>query len=62
MTFPIDVIYLNQALSVIKLDEAMGPNRIGQFVTQSAYILEIPVGTITATGTQVGDQIRFLNG
>jgi uncharacterized membrane protein (UPF0127 family) len=39
----------------------MVPNRVGQFVGQSAYILEVPVGTITATRTQVGDQVRFSN-
>jgi uncharacterized membrane protein (UPF0127 family) len=61
MGFSIDVIYLDKKLSVIKIDEAMVPNRVGQFVGQSAYILEVPVGTITATRTQVGDQVRFSN-
>ena len=61
MTFPIDVIYIDKDLSVIKLDQDMGPNRVGKFVTESAYILEVPVGTIASTDSQVGDRIRFFN-
>lgn len=59
MTFPIDVIYVDAQLHVIRLDKAMAPFRLGPFVRRSAYILELPVGTIDATGTVVGDQLSF---
>jgi len=59
MRFPIDVLYIDKDYRVIRVDENMVPFRLGPFVTQSAYVLEVPVGTIVATDTRVGDQLRF---
>ena len=57
MRFPIDVIYANPLGRVVRADQAMLPSRIGPFVLEAAYILELPVGVIQATGTSVGDQL-----
>jgi len=57
MRFPIDVVYADRAGCVVRLDLAMPPNRVGPLVRQAAYILELPVGVIQATGTSVGDQL-----
>lgn len=59
MRFPIDVVYVNKNYEVIRTDINMVPYRLGPFVTQSAYVLELPVGVIAETATQVGDQLRF---
>jgi uncharacterized membrane protein (UPF0127 family) len=59
MQFPIDIVYIDKTYQVIRVDENMVPYRLGPFVTQSAYVLEVPVGTIAATGTRVGDQLKF---
>ena len=59
MKFPIDVLYIDKDHRVIRIDENMVPYRLGPFVTQSAYVLEVPVGTIAATDTRVGDQLKF---
>ena len=59
MRFPIDVVYADRAWRVVRLDPAMPPNRIGPIVRQAAYILELPVGVIQATGTAVGDQLSL---
>jgi uncharacterized membrane protein (UPF0127 family) len=59
MKFPIDIIYIDKNYQIIRVDENMVPYRLGPFVTQSAYVLEVPVGTIAATGTKVGDQLKF---
>ena len=59
MSFPIDVIYVDKGYQVIRADTNMVPYRIGPFVGRSAYVLEMPVGTIAATATQVGDQLKF---
>jgi uncharacterized membrane protein (UPF0127 family) len=59
MKFPIDVLYIDKDYQVIRIDENMVPYRLGPFVTQSAYVLEVPVGTIVATDTRVGDQLKF---
>jgi uncharacterized membrane protein (UPF0127 family) len=59
MTFPIDVLYVDKNYQVIRADINMVPYRLGPFVFQSAYVLEMPVGTIAGTATQLGDQLTF---
>jgi uncharacterized membrane protein (UPF0127 family) len=59
MGFPIDVLYVAKDFTVIRADEAMVPYRLGPFISKSAYILEMPIGTIAATQTIVGDQLKF---
>lgn len=57
MRFPIDVVYADREGRVLRLDQAMLPYRIGPIVPKAAYVLELPVGVIQATGTSVGDQL-----
>lgn len=59
MGFPIDVVYVDKRGRVIRTQSDMAPYRLGPFVGRSAYILEIPVGTIDQSSTEVGDQLRF---
>jgi uncharacterized membrane protein (UPF0127 family) len=59
MGFPIDVVYVDKHYNVIRIDPNMVPYRLGAFVSKSAYILEMPIGTINRTTTQVGDQLEF---
>ena len=59
MTFPIDVIYVNPSLQVIKTEENMVPYKLGGYVRQAAYVLEMPIGTIEASKTQSGHQLEF---
>jgi uncharacterized membrane protein (UPF0127 family) len=59
MKFPIDVVYVDKDYKVIRTDDNMIPYRLGPFIVQSAYVVEIPVGTIIDTATEVGDQLKF---
>ena len=59
MKFPIDVVYVDKEFKVIRADINMIPYRLGPFLSQSAYIVEMPVGTIINTATKVGDQLKF---
>jgi hypothetical protein len=59
MKFPLDIVYIDQNYQVLRADENMVPYRLGPFMSRSAYVLEVPVGTIAATETQVGDQLTF---
>ena len=59
MGFAIDVVYVNKEYQVIRTTSNMVPYRLGPLVTQCAYVLEMPVGTIDQTSTQVGDQLSF---
>jgi uncharacterized membrane protein (UPF0127 family) len=59
MKFPIDIAYIDKGHKIIRIDENMVPYRLGPFVTQSAYVLEMSIGTIAKTATEVGDQLSF---
>ncbi|NJN95962.1 MAG: DUF192 domain-containing protein [Anaerolineales bacterium] len=59
MKFSIDVVYADKHLKVIRTDINMTPYRLGPLVLQSAYVVEMPVGTIVSTATEVGDQLKF---
>ena len=59
MGFSIDVVYVNKEYQVILTQEDMVPYRLGPLVFNSAYVLEMPIGTIAQTNTQVGDQLKF---
>lgn len=59
MKFAIDVVYVNDDMQVIRLDENMPPWKIGPFVAGSAYVIELPVGTIARTGSKAGDTLAF---
>lgn len=56
MMFPIDVIYLDSAHRVVHLIENLGPFRIS-LRWNAASVLELPVGSIYSSGTQVGDTL-----
>lgn len=59
MRFPIDVVYVDKNYKVIRADANMVPYRLGPFVAQSTYVLEMPTGTIATTATETGDQLKF---
>jgi hypothetical protein len=58
MSFPIDVAYVDSAGKVIGLHHAIRPWRFGQFHLRSRLVVEMPAGTLKATGTQLGDQLQ----
>jgi|SRR5690554_4732388 uncharacterized membrane protein (UPF0127 family) len=59
MRFSIDVFYLDDDCRVLRLQEAMPPNRIGPIVRGCKAILETPVGTIRQSRTQIGDLLAL---
>lgn len=58
MRFPIDVLYASRAGQVVRAVPDLVPNRVGPVVPQAAYVVELPAGTLAATGTEVGDQLE----
>ena len=58
MKFPIDVIYLDRKRKVRKTRKVMVPWRISGCLLAHS-VLELPAGTIAASGTQPGDQLSF---
>jgi uncharacterized protein len=60
MRLPIDVLYMNRDYEVIRADECMKPWRLGPIFTGSKWVIELPAGTISATGTEPGDKIEIV--
>jgi len=58
MRFPIDVLFLDKDLHVIRAVNALPPYRLS-IVKKAVYVLELPVGALEASRTAEGDQIQI---
>lgn len=58
MRFPIDVLFLDRDLQVMRAVEALPPFRTC-VVRQAVYVLELPAGAIRTSNTAPGDQIQM---
>jgi uncharacterized membrane protein (UPF0127 family) len=59
MGFPIDVVYLDRAMTVIHVQSDLQPWRFAPVRTQAASVLELPCRTAAETRTAVGDKIEI---
>ena len=59
MRFPIDVLFLDKDMRVVKLIQDMSPNRLGPIIWRSRMAIELSSGKISQTNTQVGDIIEL---
>jgi uncharacterized membrane protein (UPF0127 family) len=59
MRFPIDVVFLDSSLLVKRVFRSLAPWRITPLVWGARSVLELPSGSLTSTGTTVGDQLQF---
>jgi uncharacterized membrane protein (UPF0127 family) len=57
MGFPIDVLYVDAGKQVIGLHRSLPPWRFGRFHPRARFVIELPAGTLEATGTQLGDRL-----
>ncbi|MBI2861241.1 MAG: DUF192 domain-containing protein [Chloroflexi bacterium] len=62
MTYPIDVLFVGHCDLVLYTITAMPPYRVSPPVFRSRYVVELPAGTIAASGTMVGDQLALRDG
>jgi uncharacterized membrane protein (UPF0127 family) len=58
MKFAIDVVFLNKKRMVLKTRSNMG-RRGFSLCLRAHSVLELPAGTVEATGLQVGDQLEL---
>ena len=58
MRFPIDVLFLDKDLRVIRAVKALPPYRTS-IVKKAVYVLELPVGALETSHTEEGDQIQI---
>lgn len=59
MNYDIDVLFVDSDDNVLKVVSNMPANRFA-LCRKSSYVIELPAGTIEATGTTVGDKISFI--
>ena len=58
MRFPIDILFLDKDLHVIRAVKALPPYRTS-IVKMAVYVLELPVSALDASHTEEGDQIQI---
>jgi len=59
MRFAIDVVYVDRAGKVVKVVPELRPFRVSGALRGARSVIELPSGTIAATGTVPGDQLTF---
>jgi uncharacterized membrane protein (UPF0127 family) len=59
MTFPIDVVILDNDWRIIAVRPEMRPFRMTKLYWKAAGVLELPPGTVAGTSTSVGDELAF---
>jgi uncharacterized membrane protein (UPF0127 family) len=59
MEFPIDAIFCDRNNKVVGLCRDIKPFHLSPIFFKANYVIELPVGTITASHTQLGDQIKL---
>ena len=57
MRLAIDVVYLDKHDRVLRTRGAMRPWRIGPVVWAAGRVIELPLGALARSGTQVGDEL-----
>jgi uncharacterized membrane protein (UPF0127 family) len=60
MGFPIDVIYLDEGLKVVHVEQNLRPWRVAPVQMQATSVIELPSHTVRETRTGVGDKIEIL--
>lgn len=59
MGFPIDVVYLDRAMTVVHIQPNLPPWRFAPVRRQATSVLELPSHIAAETGTAVGDRIEI---
>jgi uncharacterized membrane protein (UPF0127 family) len=59
MGFPIDVVYLDRAMTVIHIQNNLRPWRFAPVRTRAASVLELPCRMAAESRTVVGDKIEI---
>ena len=57
MKYPLDVAFLDRQDTVVAVYPGIAPGTRTRWHASARSALELPVGTLTATGTQIGDSL-----
>ena len=61
MRFAIDIAFIAKDGKVLKLSHSVPPFRICVAPLRAHYALELPAGSIEASGTKVNDMLKFVD-
>ena len=61
MRFSIDVIFVDRKDRVVGLVKNIAPFRLSPYFWNASYVIELPPGTIAASQTALGDEVRLLH-
>jgi uncharacterized membrane protein (UPF0127 family) len=59
MSFDLDVLFLDEKGRVLELVRSLAPWKRTRRIPGAQYVLEVPAGTIEASGTQAGDELSW---
>lgn len=59
MSYAIDAVFMDRSGVVVGLIESISPGKISRAFGNARSCLELPAGTIGATGTEIGDLIEL---
>ncbi len=62
MRFPVDILILDANLCVLKIVDALPPNRLLPGVRGGRSTVELPAGSLAAAGVAVGDEMELIEG
>ena len=59
MRFAIDAVFLDRAGRVVKVAERLRPWTLAVGALRAVEVVELPVGAVARSGTQVGDDVSY---
>lgn len=59
MRFALDVVFADRQGVVVAVYQDLRPWRVSGFHRQAHFAIELPVGAVARTGTQVGDTVEM---
>jgi uncharacterized membrane protein (UPF0127 family) len=59
MRYPLDIVFLDSSGRVVFMYRGIKPWRLGRIVRGARLAIELPVGVIDRTGTEVGDLVAL---
>ena len=59
MKFPLDAVFIDKNSRVIHIIENLRPWKVSRLIVKARSVIELPQGTVSRTGTSLGDVLIF---
>lgn len=61
MRYSIDVLYLDSNHKVIAVEKNVRPGKFGRIHRKASSVVELPIGIVSETETEIGQEVQFQN-